>query len=88
MRIRTVRLLNERPGWLGLSFWDIAGLGYFLLFSHAVCEGLGIEILSFILTGVLFLGLLKVRLSSRPKTIRDFLRSKLVLKPFYFKRSK
>jgi hypothetical protein len=88
MRIRTIRLLNERPGWLGLSFWDIAGVGYFLLFSHAVCESVGLPLLSFVLTAFLFLGLLKIRLSSRPKTIRDFLRSKLLIKPFTFKRSK
>lgn len=88
MKIRTVRLINERTGWYGLSIWDMAGVGYFLLASHALLTPFGLEVLSFILTGGLFLGLLSLRLRSRPKTIRDFLRSKVPGLRFSDKRSR
>lgn len=85
MKIRTVRLINERTGWYGLSVWDIAGIGYFLVLAHAVLEPLGLGFVAFVATGLLFLGLLSIRLRSRPKTIRDFLRSKIPHAQFYNK---
>lgn len=77
MKTRGARLLNERPGWLGLSVWDLGGLGYVLIFSHALLRPFGLELLAFLVAGVSFLVLLRIRLKSRPKTIRDFLKSKL-----------
>lgn len=88
MKIRTVRLINERTGWYGLSVWDIAGIGYFLVLCHSILEPLGVGFIAFLVTGVLFLGLLSVRLRSRPKTIRDYLRSKIPHTQFSAKRSR
>lgn len=77
MRVKGARLLNERPGWLGLSVWDLGALGYVLIISHSLLRPLGLELLAFLTAGVAFLILLQIRLKSRPKTIRDSLRSKL-----------
>lgn len=88
MKIRTVRLINERTGWYGLSVWDIAGIGYFLVIAHSILEPFGFGILAFVATGFLFVGLLSIRLRSRPKTIRDFLRSKVPHMNFSSRRSR
>lgn len=88
MQIKTVRLLNERPGWLGLSFWDMGGVGYFLLLSHALLKHFGLELLAFVLTGIALILLLKIRLKNRPKTIRDFLKSRMPIKKFNSKGQK
>lgn len=77
MKTKGARLLNERPGWLGLSVWDLGALGYVLIISHAVLRPFGLELLAFLIAGAAFLILLRIRLKSRPKTIRDFLKSKL-----------
>lgn len=77
MKVKGARLLNERPGWLGLSIWDLGALGYVLILTNACLRPFGLELLSFVTTGVAFLILLQIRLKSRPKTIRDFLKSKL-----------
>jgi len=77
MKIKSARLLNERPGWLGLSIWDLGVVGYTLIFSHAILTPLGLELFSFLVgTGVLLV-LLKIRLRSRPKTIRDYIKNKI-----------
>lgn len=80
MKVKSVRLLNERNGWFGLSVWDICGLGYFLLIAHTLLALVGLELLSFVLTGLAALVLLSIRLKARPKTIRDFIRSKITSK--------
>lgn len=77
MKVKGSRLLNERPGWLGLSIWDLGGIGYVLILSNALLRPWGLELLSFIVAGVAFLILLQIRLRSRPKTIRDYLKSKI-----------
>jgi hypothetical protein len=77
IRVKGARLLNERPGWLGLSVWDLGGIGYVLIISNALLRPWGLELLSFLIAGLAFLILLQVRLRSRPKTIRDYLKSKM-----------
>lgn len=77
MRVKSARLLNERSGWLGLSVWDLGAVGYVLVISNTLLTSTGFELLSFLIAGAFFLGLLQIRLRSRPKTIRDLMRSKL-----------
>ena len=76
-KVKGARLLNERPGWLGLSIWDLAVVGYTLIISNAILRTFDLELISFVIAGIVFLILLQIRLKSRPKTIRDYLRSKL-----------
>ena len=77
MKVQGARLLNERPGWIGLSVWDIGSVGYVLIISHSLLWPFHLELLAFFIAGICFLFLLKIRLKSRPKTIRDYLRSKM-----------
>ncbi len=67
------RLLNERPGIMGLSVVDIGVIGYSLIFSHSILGLVGMELLSFPLVGLLALSLIGVRIKYRPKIIRDFI---------------
>lgn len=75
--VRGAKLLNERVGWFGLSVWDLAAVGYSLIIFNAILKPYGLELLSFLFAGFVFLTILRIRLRSRPKTIRDFLRSKV-----------
>lgn len=77
IRVKSARLLNERPGWLGLSVWDLGCIGYILILSNALLREVGLELLSFLVAGIAFLILLQIRIRSRPKTIRDYLQSKI-----------
>lgn len=77
MKVKSVGLINERNGWLGLSVWDICGLGYLLLFLHLILSRFSLEWLAFLLVGAATFALISIRLKSRKKTIRDFLRFKL-----------
>jgi len=77
MKVKGARLLNERSGWLGLSIWDLGGVGYVLILSNTLLRPWGWELLSFVIAGFFFFILLQIRLRSRPKTIRDFLKSKV-----------
>lgn len=81
--VKSARLLNERPGWLGLSVWDLVFLGYFLIILNSLLRPFGLELLSFVIVAVLGVCLLQVRLRSRPKTIRDFLHSKVMTKRIF-----
>lgn len=77
MNFKSIGLINENQGWLGLSVWDICGLGYLLLFLHLVLSNFSLEWLAFLLVGAVTFALISIRLKSRRKTIRDFLRFKL-----------
>lgn len=76
MKVHSARLLNERTGWFGLSVLDLAIVGYSLIFSDSILRPFGFELGAFLIAGGVFLVLLNIRLRSRPKTIRDFLRFK------------
>lgn len=80
MKLKSARLLNERPGWLGLSVWDLGLIGYVLIIFHSILEPWGLELLSFVVAAGAFIFLLKVRLKHRPKTIRDQIRNALTSK--------
>lgn len=67
------RILNIKPGFLGLSIFDYSLLGYLLLLIHAALEPLGWELLSFLLTLICFIILVSIRVKFRPKVIRDYL---------------
>ncbi len=67
------RILNEKPGFLGLTVFDFAVLGYFLILSHGALSKIGFELLAFPLSGLFAVLLIGVRLNHRPKVIRDFL---------------
>ncbi len=77
MKVQSSRLLNERSGWLGLGIWDLVVIVYTMIASNAVLQLFGLELLIFPIGGIVFLLILNIRLKSRPKTIRDYLRSKL-----------
>lgn len=67
------RLLNERPGIMGLSVIDIGIIGYSLIFSHSLLSQFGLELLSFPFAGILTIGLVGIRIKHRPKIIRDYI---------------
>lgn len=71
------RILNEKPGFLGLTVIDFAVLGYFLILSHEALASISFELLAFPLTGLLTVFLVGVRLKYRPKVIRDYFLYKL-----------
>lgn len=73
MMVRPSRFLNEKSGFLGLSVFDLAALGYALVFIHPFCAARGLDILAFVAIGILAYFLVSLRLRHRPKTIRDFL---------------
>lgn len=66
------RVLNEKPGFLGLSVFDFAVLGYFLILTHTVLTHFTLELLAFPLSGLVTVFLINVRLKNRPKVIRDY----------------
>lgn len=66
------RILNEKPGFLGLTVIDFAVLGYFLILIHGLLSKIGFELLAFPLSGVFTVFLISVRLKHRPKVIRDY----------------
>ena len=72
MRKVPSRILNEKPGFLGLTVLDFAVLGYFLILTHGVLSEIGFELLAFPLSGLFAVLLIGVRLRHRPKVIRDF----------------
>lgn len=77
MMVRPSRFLNEKSGFLGLSVFDLAALGYALVFIHPFCAARGLDLLAFIVIGIFAYFLVSLRLRHRPKTIRDFLFSKI-----------
>jgi hypothetical protein len=66
--------LNEKSGFMGLGVLDLAGLGYFLILTHSIFETMNLEIFSFLITGILAVILIQIRLTQRPKFIRDSLK--------------
>lgn len=66
------RILNEKPGFLGLTVFDFAVLGYFLILTHGALSKIGFELLAFPLSGIFVVLLIGVRLKHRPKVIRDY----------------
>lgn len=73
MKFTPSRTLNEPSSFMGLSIWDLSGLGYLLVFSHQALTPFGLEILSFLIAGLSALLILKLRLSGRKRLIRDYL---------------
>ncbi len=78
--MKTSRILNEKSGFMGLGVFDLAGVAYFLIITHSLLEKIGLEILSFFITAVLSIFLIQVRLTKRPKFIRDVLKYYLLPK--------
>lgn len=71
------RILNEKPGFLGLQVTDLIILGYMLILSHSILSVIDLELLSFVITGLVAFLLISIRMSHRPKTVRDYLVYKL-----------
>lgn len=67
------RVLNEFSGFMGLQVWDLAGVGYTLVISYQLLLPFGLEVLSFLISGLLGFLILQIRLSCRRKVIRDFI---------------
>lgn len=61
------RLLNEKSGWMGLHAFDLSVLGYLLVVTFEL-----IGVFGFFVTGFAALLLVKLRLSHREKSIRDY----------------
>lgn len=72
--MKSLRILNERSGFLGLSVFDLAFLGYTLIILNSVLSKFGLELLSFPIVGLISILLIHIRLTRRPKFIRDFLK--------------
>jgi hypothetical protein len=70
--MKSSRALNEKSGWMGLQVFDLAALGYLLVFGFQVLEPFGLELFSFFMTGVIGWALIQLRLGQRSKFIRDF----------------
>lgn len=77
------RILNEQTTFLGLTVLDLAGLGYTLIISHSLLAKLQLEILSFVIAGLLLFALIGIRAKHRPKTIRDYLTYSLTKRIFF-----
>ncbi|MFZ3231730.1 MAG: hypothetical protein WA160_16095 [Pseudobdellovibrio sp.] len=70
--MKTLRILNEKTGFLGLTVVDLGVVGYFLISVHSLLSLINLELVAFLLTGILSVLLIQVRLTQRPKIIRDF----------------
>lgn len=57
---------------LGLSEWDIVFLGYVTVALYQLFSWMNVPELSFIVIIFAFVGLLIIRISLRPKSVRDF----------------
>lgn len=73
MSVRPSRFLNEKSGFLGLSVWDMAILGYLLVIAHGALQPLGFDWLAFVICAIAGYLLVSIRLRFRRRTIRDFL---------------
>jgi len=71
------RVLNEKMNFMSLSVIDVSVLGYVLIISHAILSPIGLQLLSFVLVGLVTTSLISIRIKHRPKIIRDFLTYKL-----------
>ena len=72
--MKTSRILNEKSGFMGLGVFDLAGIGYFLIITHSILGKINFEILSFFMTAILSILFIQIRLTKRPKYIRDILK--------------
>lgn len=72
MKVQPSRILNEKSGFLGLSAFDMAIVGYVLVLLHSMLDPLGMTWLSFLGAAVFAYGLVAVRLRFRPRSIRDY----------------
>lgn len=77
MKFKPSRLLNEHTGLFNLNAFDVSAIGYFLVLSHTLLSRWGLELLSFLMSFVLFGSLVVIRMNFRKKTIRDFLKSSM-----------
>lgn len=66
------RILNEPSGFMGLSSFDVAAIGYLLIMSYHLLILIGFELFSFLIAGLMFISLVGVRSKFRPKVIRDY----------------
>lgn len=73
MKFTPSRTLNEPSTFMGLGILDLAGVGYFLVFSHQLLSNWNLELMAFIATASLTVILIKVRLGGRRKQIRDYI---------------
>ncbi len=73
MKFKPSRILNESSNIMGLSTLDLGVLGYFLVFSFQFLKSFDLELLSFLVTAIIGISLLHLRLTHRPKVIRDWL---------------
>ncbi len=78
--MKSLRILNQRSGFLGLGVFDLAFLGYGLIVFHSLLSQIGLELLSFVIVGLISVMLIHIRLTKRPKYIRDFLKFYLLPK--------
>lgn len=67
------RILNENTTFLGLTIFDFAGVGYLLIITHTALSKINLELLSFLVAGVVVVFLIGIRSKYRTKTIRDYL---------------
>lgn len=74
---RSSRHLNEKTNWFGLEVLDLAALGYFLVLSFEFLGRWNLELFAFLAAALIAIGLMHVRLTQRPKCIRDYLQFKI-----------
>lgn len=70
---KTSRILNDESYFLGLSYTDISGAGFFLLLLILILKAFGFQNMfwALIITIVVLSSLIPIRLSFRRKIIRD-----------------
>jgi hypothetical protein len=72
MKIKPSRFLNEKSGFLGLSVWDLAILGYLLVTLHSFFSSFGLDWAAFAIVSLAAYFLISLRLRFRKRTVRDF----------------
>lgn len=78
-----LRALNEQSGFLGLTMWDICGIGYIFVVSHSLLETYSLGLLAFLIAAIAFGVLTTIRSNFRPRIIRDSLKHTLLKKVIY-----
>lgn len=70
---KTSRILNDESYFLGLSYTDISGAGFFLLLLILILKAFGFQNMfwALIITILVLSSLIPIRLSFRRKIIRD-----------------
>ena len=67
------KTLNIKSNFLGLTLDDLLGLMFFYTFFQILFSGIGLEILSIVLTFFTALFLIPVRLKFRRGIVRDYI---------------